>query len=46
MFKQGQKRFKSSGLGKWTAAVQRARKELGVTGFMVGGILLYLSTLI
>merc|ERR1719384_2431131 len=33
-FKRGQQQFKKSGLGKWTAAVQKARAELGITGFM------------
>merc|ERR1712198_334091 len=33
-FKRGQQQFKSSGLGKWTAAVQKARAELGISGFM------------
>ena len=27
--------YKSSGLSKWTAAVMKAREEMGVTGFMV-----------
>merc|ERR1719384_794800 len=31
---QAKKKYKSSGLGKWTAAVQKAREEMGVTGFM------------
>ena len=30
----GAKRFKKSGLGKWVAACQKARKELGLTGFV------------
>merc|ERR1712072_674894 len=30
----GKKRFKSSGLGKWVAAMQKARAELGLTGFV------------
>ena len=30
----GAKRFKKSGLGKWVSAMQRARKELGLTGFV------------
>merc|ERR1719411_2131113 len=33
-FATGKKNFKKSGLGKWTAAVQKARAELGVTGFV------------
>ena len=32
--KFGMKQYKSSGLGKWTAACKRARKELGLTGFV------------
>ncbi len=31
---QGAKRFKKSGLGRWVQACQRARKELGLTGFV------------
>ena len=31
---QAAKRFKKSGLFKWVAATQRARKELGLTGFV------------
>eukprot|EP00933_Yihiella_yeosuensis_P012001 TRINITY_DN1199_c0_g1_i2.p1 TRINITY_DN1199_c0_g1~~TRINITY_DN1199_c0_g1_i2.p1 ORF type:complete len:137 (-),score=49.89 TRINITY_DN1199_c0_g1_i2:386-796(-) len=32
------KSFKANGLAKWTAAVQQARKELGIKGFCaVGG---------
>lgn len=34
-FKRGKDAYKSSGLGKWTAAVQKARKEMGITGFVV-----------
>ena len=30
----GAKRFKKSGLGKWVEATQKARKELGLTGFV------------
>ena len=32
--KNAMKKFKTSGLGKWIAAVKRARKELGLTGFV------------
>merc|ERR1719420_2369214 len=31
---QAKKKYRSSGLSKWTAAVQKARAELGITGFM------------
>ena len=30
----GAKRFKKSGLGRWVQACQKARKELGLTGFV------------
>ena len=30
----GKKNFKGSALGKWVAACQKARKELGLTGFV------------
>merc|ERR1712066_466895 len=34
----GKKRFVASGLGRWNKAVQAARKELGLRGFVaVGG---------
>ena len=32
---QAKKKWKNSGLSKWTAAVQKARAEMGITGFMV-----------
>merc|ERR1712154_176141 len=31
---RGAKQFKKSGLGRWAQACQRARKELGLTGFV------------
>ena len=31
---KAQKNFKKSGLGKWCAAMMKARKELGLTGFV------------
>merc|ERR1711994_287803 len=31
---QGKSRFKKSGLGKWVSAMQKARAELGLTGFV------------
>merc|ERR1712157_207728 len=30
---QAKKKYKSNGLSKWTEAVMKARKELGITGF-------------
>ena len=33
-FKAGQKNFKNSALSRWVVATQRARKELGLTGFV------------
>merc|ERR1712157_535846 len=33
-FAAGKKQFKSSGLGGWTKAVQQAREEMDVTGFV------------
>lgn len=32
---KAKKAYKSNGLFKWTAAVMKAREEMGVTGFMV-----------
>lgn len=32
---QAKKKFRSGGLGKWCKAVNQARKELGIEGFMV-----------
>ena len=35
---QGKRRYQKNGLGKWTAAVQKACKALGIRGFQaVGG---------
>jgi len=31
---KAKKAFKNSGLSKWCDAVEQARKELGITGFM------------